>query len=218
MKAIKILLVDDHLIVRQGLRLILDTEADFEIIGEAENGIEALELAESHHPDVVLMDLRMPEMDGITAIHRLMEKAAPPAIVILTTFNEDALMVQGLKAGAKGFLLKDTDRATLFSTIKAAAKGETLLQPEVMSRLLNSLDMAAPSPPQSEGPPLSSRELEVLRAAARGERSKEIAIALGITERTVKAHLTNIYAKLGVDSRAAAIAVASQHGILGEVF
>ena len=218
MKAIKILLVDDHLIVRQGLRLILDTEADFEIIGEAENGIEALELAESHQPDVVLMDLRMPEMDGITAIHRLMEKAAPPAIVILTTFNEDALMVQGLKAGAKGFLLKDTDRATLFSTIKAAAKGETLLQPEVMSRLLNSLDMAAPSPPQSEGPPLSSRELEVLRAAARGERSKEIAIALGITERTVKAHLTNIYAKLGVDSRAAAIAVASQRGILGEVF
>ena len=134
---IKILIADDHLIIRQGLRLILETEEDFEISGEATNGIEALQQCASLHPDVVLMDLRMPGMDGITAIEKLRQAQPKIAVVILTTFSEDDLMLRGIRAGAKGFLLKDTDRASLFDTIRAAARGETLLKPEIMSRLLD---------------------------------------------------------------------------------
>ncbi|MAT42617.1 MAG: DNA-binding response regulator [Anaerolineaceae bacterium] len=217
MKQIKILLADDHFIVRQGLRLILDTEPGFVVVGEAENGEEAIQLLETSFPDVILMDLRMPVLDGISAIHKIMRKPNPPAIVILTTFNEDELMMQGLRAGAKGFLLKDTDRKTLFDTIHAAARGDTLLQPDVMARLINRVDSGPNGITQREGPPLSERELEVLQAVAKGERSKEIAFHLGITERTVKAHLSNIYAKFGVDSRAAAIAIASQRGLLKDI-
>ncbi len=164
------------------------------------------------------MDLRMPVLDGISAIEKIMSSSNPPAIVILTTFNEDDLMMRGLRAGAKGFLLKDTDRKTLFDTIQAAARGETLLQPDVMVRLINRVDSSSTAFPGREGPPLSDRELEVLQAVAKGERSKEIAFHMGITERTVKAHLSNIYAKLGVDLRAAAIAIASQRGLIRNVF
>ena len=208
---IKILIADDHLIIRQGLRLILETEEDFEISGEATNGIEALQQCASLHPDVVLMDLRMPGMDGITAIEKLRQTQPEIAVVILTTFSEDDLMLRGIRAGAKGFLLKDTDRASLFDTIRAAARGETLLKPEIMSRLLD----AAAAPAASSSPfNLTEREKEVLAAVARGERSKEIAIKLHITERTVKAHLASIYQKMGVDSRAGAIAIAAQNGLL----
>ena len=134
------------------------------------------------------------------------------AVVILTTFNEDELMLRGLQAGAKGFLLKDTDRQTLFDAIRAAARGETLLKPESMARLLAQVGRQAS--PASSAFGLTEREREVLAAVAQGERSKEIALRLNITERTVKAHLASIYNKLGVDSRAAAIAVASKHALL----
>jgi two-component system, NarL family, response regulator YdfI len=210
---IKILIADDHLIIRQGLRLILETEADFELIGEASDGAEALDLCQKLNPDVVLMDLRMPNMDGLTAIERLRAKQPGIAVVILTTFNEDELMFRGLQAGARGYLLKDTDRSTLFNTIRAAARGETLLKPEIMAKVLALTNR--PAAPQSNEPVnLTDRELEVLQSVARGERSKEIAVQLGISERTVKAHLASIYGKLGVDSRAAAIAVAAQMGLL----
>lgn len=209
---IKILIADDHLLIRQGLRLVLDTEPDLELIGEASDGSEALRLCKKLKPDVVLMDLRMPTMDGLTAIEKLRIDQPEIAVVILTTFNEDELMFRGLQAGARGYLLKDTDRSTLFDTIRAAARGETLLKPEIMARVLSQTDK---SKPESNLPlNLTERELEVLIAVARGGRSKEIAIQLGISERTVKAHLANIYEKLGVDSRAAAIAVAAQRGIL----
>ena len=207
----KILIADDHLIIRQGLRLILETEDDFELVGEAADGAEALQRCADLHPDVVLMDLRMPGMDGITAIEKLRQSQPEIAVVILTTFNEDELMLRGIRAGAKGFLLKDTNRAALFDTIRAAARGETLLKPEIMARLL---DIAsAPATPTSAFN-LTEREKEVLAAVALGERSKEIAVKLSITERTVKAHLASIYQKMGVDSRAGAIAVAAQHGLL----
>jgi len=205
----RILIADDHLIIRQGLRLILETEDDFELIGEAADGAEALRLCADLHPDVVLMDLRMPGMDGITAIEKLRQTHPEIAVVILTTFNEDELMLRGIRAGAKGFLLKDTDRGTLFDTIRAAARGETLLKPEIMARLLNVASAPAITPFN-----LTEREKEVLAAVARGERSKEIAAKLHITERTVKAHLASIYQKMGVDSRAGAIAVAAQNGLL----
>jgi NarL family two-component system response regulator YdfI len=211
---IKILIADDHLIIRQGLRLILETEDDFELVGEASDGAEALSLCKKLDPDVVLMDLRMPNMDGLTAIERLRAEQPGIAVVILTTFNEDELMFRGLQAGARGYLLKDTDRATLFDTIRAAARGETLLKPEIMTRVLALTSRPVTAPQSNEPVNLTDRELEVLQSVARGERSKEIAVQLGISERTVKAHLASIYSKLGVDSRAAAIAVAAQMRLL----
>jgi NarL family two-component system response regulator YdfI len=210
-KSIRILIADDHLIIRQGLRLILETEEDFDLVGEAIDGAEALRLCAETKPEVVLMDLRMPGMDGLTAIERLRVEQPEIAVVILTTFNEDDLMMRGLQAGAKGYLLKDTDRETLFNTIRAAKRGETLLKPEVIARVLSK---AGESNKFGASTDLTERELEVLQAVAQGERSKEIAIRLGISERTVKAHLASIYNRLGVDNRAAAIAVAAQKGLL----
>ena len=165
-------------------------------------------------PDVVLMDLRMPGIDGLTAIGLLRQQMPEIAVIILTTYDEDDLMVRGLQAGARGFLLKDTDRATLLDAIRAAARGQTLLSSDVMQRVL--AHSATPTPTVAAGGPLdlTDRELEVLIAAAAGQRNKEIARDLGITERTVKAHLTSIYNKFGVDSRAAAVAVAAQRGLL----
>jgi len=158
------------------------------------------------------MDLRMPGMDGLTAIERLHTSHPEMGVVILTTFNEDDLMMRGLRAGAKGYLLKDTNREMLFSTLRAAARGETLLNQGVMDRVLAQVDQA--DSPVEAASTLTAREQEVLAAVARGERSKEIAALLGISERTVKAHLASIYSKLGVDSRAGAIAVAAQRGLL----
>ena len=213
---IRVLVVDDHLIVREGLSLILETAEGIEQAGEAADGAEALRLCAELRPDVVLMDLRMPGMDGLTAIRRLAETQPQIAVIILTTYDEDDLMLQGLQAGARGFLLKDTSRAALLDAIRAAARGQTLLSPAVMQRILTPAAVPAASASPAGPLDLTERELEVLRAAAQGQRTKEIAYALHITERTVKAHLASIYNKFGVDSRAAAIAVAAQRGLLGE--
>jgi NarL family two-component system response regulator YdfI len=195
--------------------LILETADDLQVVGEAADGAECLRLVPSLTPDVVLMDLQMPGMDGITAIGHLRREHPEIAIVILTTFNEDELMLRGLQAGARGYLLKDTDRQTLLDTITAAARGETLLKPEILSRVLAlQQDSSTAAASSNQEFILSSREREVLHAAALGERNKEIAYKLGISERTVKAHLSSIYNKLGVDSRAAAVAVAAQSGLL----
>ena len=214
---IRILIADDHLVVREGLLMILSMEEDLEVVGEAPDGETAVRLVEELSPDVVLMDLRMPGMDGLQAIEQILARWPEMAIVILTTYNEDALMIRGLQAGARGFLLKDTGRQTLFHTIRAAARGETLLQPEVLRRVMAHTGQAA-EPSQAPEPVeqivLTERELEVLTAVARGDRNKEIALQLGVTERTIKAHLTNVYNKLGVDSRAAAVSVGIQRGIL----
>jgi two-component system, NarL family, response regulator YdfI len=217
MVPIRLIIADDHLIIRQGLRLILETEEGFDLVGEASDGAEAVHLCSQLQPQVVLMDLRMPVMDGLTAIERILKEQPDIAVVILTTFNEDDLMLRGLQTGAKGYLLKDTDRTTLFETIRAAARGETLLKPEIMARLLSMSGAKTKNPGSSSSTiELTEREREVLEAVAKGERSKEIAARLGISERTVKAYLANIYEKLGVDSRAAAIAVASQKGLLNK--
>jgi two-component system, NarL family, response regulator YdfI len=209
---IRIIVADDHLIIRQGLRLILETEDDFELVGEANDGAEAISLCTEKHPDVVLMDLRMPGMDGLTAIEKLQATHPEISVVILTTFNEDDLMLKGLQAGAKGYLLKDTNREALFNAIRAAARGDTLLAPNTLSRLLDRIDKQSTN--TNTGISLTEREQEVLQEVASGERSKEVALKMGISERTVKAHLASIYNKFGVDSRAAAIAVAAQRGLL----
>lgn len=213
---IRILVADDHFIVREGLRLILETDEGMTLIGEVSNGKEAVELAAELNPDVILMDLRMPVMDGLSAIEIIRRQQPGIAIVILTNFNEDEMMVKGLSAGAKGFLLKDTDRETLLNTIRAAARGQTLLKPEIMARLMTRTQHASARTPDTAGVTLTGRELEVLRAVARGERSKEIAFTLGISERTVKAHIASIFSRLGVDSRASAIAAAARLGLLDQ--
>jgi NarL family two-component system response regulator YdfI len=220
-ESIHVLIADDHLVVREGLGLILGMEEDLHVVGEAEDGQTAVRLAGELQPDVVLMDLRMPGMGrmpglgGLEAIEQILAQWPDMAIVILTTYNEDALMIRGLSAGARGFLLKDTGRETLFNTIRAAARGETLLQPDVLARVMSHTDQTAEPPaPAIEHESLTDREMQVLTAVARGDRNKEIALDLGISERTVKAHLTNIYNKLGVDSRAAAVSVAMQHDLL----
>ena len=211
---IRVMITDDHLIVREGLRLILETADDIEVVGEATDGAECLRLVPELNPDVILMDLQMPRMDGITAIEHLRKNHPEIAIVILTTYNEDDLMIRGLQLGACGYLLKDTSRESLLDTIQAAAKGETLLKLEILARVL--APQAAPKPASvaKNESTLTERELEVLQSAAKGERNKEIAYKLGITERTVKAHLQSIYQKFGVDSRAAAVAVAAGKGLL----
>jgi NarL family two-component system response regulator YdfI len=211
---IRVLVADDHLIIREGIRLILETEPGFEQVGDARTGEEAIRLADELHPDVILMDLRMPGMGGIQAIEYLCQKHPELPIVILTTYNEDELMRQGLRAGARGYLLKDIDRNSLFNALRAAVRGETLLKPEILSRILANPQGSQPHASSRSGLQLTDRERAILAAIAQGERTKEIAIHLGLTERTVKYHLTSIFNKLGVDSRAAAIAVAAQQGLL----
>ncbi len=207
--SIRILIVDDHIIIRDGLRLICDTVPEFELVAEASNGEDALTQVDAHLPDVVLMDLQMPVMDGITAIETLRRTHPKLAIVILTTYKENDLLLRGLKAGARGYLLKDTDRETLINTIQAAARGETLLKPEILLRALDHQDDE-----KTVESPLSEREIEVLKMVADGARNKEIAYKFGITERTVKAHLSHIFQKLNVDSRAAAVAAGAKSGVL----
>lgn len=213
---IRVLITDDHFVVREGLHLILETAEDIEVVGEAVDGADCLRLVPELKPDLILMDLQMPRMDGITAIEHLRKDHPDIAIVILTTYNEDDLMIRALQAGARGYLLKDSSRENLLDTIHAAARGETLLKPEIIARMLALQSASKPaSTPQTDSP-LTEREHEVLQSIARGERNKEIAHNLGITERTVKAHLQSIYQKFNVDSRAAAVAVGAQKGLLGE--
>ncbi|MBI9051430.1 MAG: response regulator transcription factor [Anaerolineaceae bacterium] len=211
-KTIRILITDDHAIVRDGLRLILETEEDFEIVGEACNGKEACQSAKDLHPHVILLDLRMPVMDGIEALKCIHRDHSDIAVVILTTYNEDEMMRQGLKEGALGYLLKDTDRGTLIKTIRTAATGQALFQPEIIQRAMQSQQSQKINTGIESN--LTGRELEILLSVAQGNRNKEIAYQLGITERTVKAHLASIYQKLNVDSRAGAIAVAGKQGII----
>lgn len=216
---IRVVIADDHPIVRTGLRLMLGTNEGFELVGEAADGAEALRLVEELQPQVVLMDLRMPGMDGIEALEHLRRQWPQVAVIILTTYNEDHLMIRGMQAGARGYLLKDADLEVLLQAIRTAARGEMAIQPEVMERILSYAAQASTTPRAATSRSrnaldLTEREREVLAGVARGERSKEIAVRLGITERTVGAYLTTIYNKLGVDSRASAVAVAMERGLL----
>jgi NarL family two-component system response regulator YdfI len=214
---IRVVIADDHPVVRIGLRLMLGTEEDIELVGEAANGAIAVRLVNELKPDVVLVDLRMPVMDGLEAIEHIRVETPQTAVLILTTYNEDDLMLRGLQAGARGYLLKESSQETLLHAIRAAARGEMLMQPEAMARLLTySTHTIAPSVSKRERHAVSftEREQEVLAGLARGERNKEIAARMGITSRTVEAYLTSIYTKLNVDSRSAAIVAAIERGLL----
>lgn len=207
---IRILIVDDHEVVREGLRSILETDPDFKLVGEAADGGEAVRLAAELTPDVVLMDLSMPGVGGIEAIEQIKALALPLEIVILTTYDDDELIVRGLRAGARGYLLKDAGRRALFDSIRAAQRGELLLPSSVAKRVMNHLQ----EPKTPHPPGLSARELEVLVLMADGAANKQIAARLKIAERTVKAHVTGIFMKLTVNSRTEAVAVALRSGLL----
>jgi two-component system, NarL family, response regulator YdfI len=220
-KRVRVVIADDHLMVRKGLRLMLEEEGeDIELVGDAADGIAAVALVEQLQPDVVVMDIRMPGLDGIAALKQIRTTWPHMAVLLLTTYNEDELMMRGLQAGACGYFLKDTPLETLLNAMRAAARGEVLIQPEIMARLLSHTTSdsqstsSSPSEHVLKAMELSKREREVLAGVARGERSKEIAARLGITERTVRAYLTNIYTKLNVDSRSSAVAVAVARGLL----
>jgi DNA-binding NarL/FixJ family response regulator len=205
--AITLLIVDDHPVVRDGLRGIFSGDSRFEVIGEAANGAEAITLAAAQRPDVVLMDLRMPEVDGVTAIAELARRGVPSRILVLTTYDTDSDVLPAIEAGATGYLLKDAPREELFRAVEAASRGQAVLSPAVATRLMG--QMRAPA-----SDALSQRELEVLALIARGSTNREAAAALFISEATVKTHLLHVYAKLGVKDRAAAVAVAFERGLL----
>jgi DNA-binding NarL/FixJ family response regulator len=205
--AIRILIADDHSVVRQGLRMFLDLDPDLEIVGEAENGQRAVEMAHELLPDVVLMDLVMPVMDGLTAISTIRQELPDVEVIALTSVLEDASVVGAVKAGAIGYLLKDTQAGELCRAIKAAAEGQVQLSPEAASRLVR--EVRAPESPEA----LTERETDVLRLLARGKANKEIAADLSIGEKTVKTHVSNILMKLGVQSRTQAALYAAQTGL-----
>lgn len=222
---IRVMIVDDHPIVREGLRLMLATSDDLLLVGDAADGPAALQVIAEMQPDVVLLDMRMPGMSGLEVLEQIRASWPQIAVLILTTYDEDELILRGLQAGASGYLLKESPLETLFHAIRAVARGEVVMQPEIMARVLAHTNQSPGSTALSSRSPtsalpsymeLTKRELEVLAGVARGERSKEIAHHLGITERTVRAYLTSIYTKLNVDSRSSAVAVALKYGVLSQ--
>ena len=201
---IRILLVDDQQLFREGLRTLLSTQGDFLVVGEAGNGEEALRLADREDPAIVLMDLRMPVLDGASATRRLRSSRPQARVIVLTTFDDDETVFDGLRAGAVGYLLKDTPSGRLFEAIRAAARGESFLQPSIAAKVVAEFQRLGPgSSPRASAlaEPLSERELEILAHVARGESNREISAALVIAEGTVKNHVTSILGKLGVADR-----------------
>jgi two-component system, NarL family, response regulator LiaR len=205
---INVLLVDDHAVVRQGLRMFLSLDAELNIVGEAANGEEGVALARQLKPDVVLMDLLMPGMDGIAATAVLRRELPKTEVIALTSVLEDRLVVDAIRAGAIGYLLKDTNADELCQAIKAAAAGQVQLSPQAAARLMR--EVRIPDSPET----LTGRETEVLRLVARGQSNKEIATTLSITEKTVKTHVSNILDKLDVNSRTQAALYAVRIGLV----
>ncbi|MCX4819507.1 response regulator transcription factor [Streptomyces sp. NBC_01142] len=210
-KSITLILVDDHPVVRNGLRGMFESSPGFEVLGEAANGVEGVELATRLDPDVILMDLRMPGGGGVAAIAELGRRGARSKVLVLTTYDTDSDTLPAIEAGATGYLLKDAPRDELFTAVRAAADGRTVLSPAVASRLVSRVR----TPGAAGNEPLSTREREVLELVAKGTSNRAIAAELFISEATVKTHLTHIFAKLGAKDRAAAVAVAYDRGVLG---
>jgi DNA-binding NarL/FixJ family response regulator len=205
---IRLLIADDHPVVRDGLRGMVAGEPDLEVVGEAATGVEALALVPRVRPDVALVDLRMPELDGVATIRALRERHPEVRVLVLTTFDSDRDVVSAIEAGATGYLLKDAPRAELFRAIRAAARGEAVLAPAAVSRPVGQLRQPAT-------PALTARELQLLELVARGASNREAAARLHVSEATVKTHLVHAFGKLGVSDRTAAVTVALERGLLG---
>ncbi|MFL5865938.1 MAG: response regulator [Thermoleophilaceae bacterium] len=213
---IRVVIADDQDLVREGLRMMLDAEKDIEVVGEAANGAKALDAARDNDPDVVLMDVRMPEVDGLEATARLVDSNARTRVLVLTTFDLDEYVYRAMKAGASGFLLKDANREQLAAAVRTVAAGDALLAPAITRRLVEDF---CRRPPPSAGPPpaaeeLSDRELEVLRLLAQGMSNAEIAGELFLSEATVKSHVARILGKLGLRDRVQAVVFAYESGIV----
>ncbi len=203
----KILIVDDHLMIREGLKLMLETTDDYEVSGEAENGLEALQLVEKLAPDLILMDLKMPVMSGMETIKRLKEKNIMLPIIILTTYNEDQLMAEGMDLGVNGYLLKDTSLEHLLLSIDKALHGEVYIDNDLQQRIQNHKKMLKEKL-------LTDLEIRTLQFVANGFKTKEIATMMRVSERTIKSRLTTIFNKFGVNSRSEAVAVAMHQNLI----
>ncbi len=214
---IDIMIVDDQSLFREGLRTLLTVQPDFNVVGEAGNGEEALRMAARLRPNVILMDLRMPVMDGVTATHRIHESHPNCKVIVLTTFDDDENVFEGLRAGAVGYLLKDVSSDKLFEAIRAANRGEYFMLPSITAKVMaefSRLSRLVPVPAEALAEPLSPREMEILRLVAKGASNRDIADTLVIAEGTVKNHLTNILGKLGVKDRMQAVLKAREYGLL----
>ena len=205
-EAITVLLADDQSLLRMGFRLVLEAEDDIEVIGEASDGATAITMVGALHPDVVLMDVRMPGMNGIEATREIVRAYPATRVLILTTFDRDAEILGAIEAGAAGYLLKDIDPEVIIDGIQRAAAGDMVLAPDLASRVLRGM--------RNPLPRLTAREIDVLKLLATGSTNKEISRALFVTEATVKSHLVHIFTKLGVDSRSRAIHVAQETGLI----
>ncbi len=217
---VRILLVDDHPIVREGLRALLETQEDFEVIAESANGEEALRLTTTLQPDMLLLDLEMPVMDGVETIRRLHQLSQPPRVIVFTAFDDDDRIIHALQAGANGYLLKNAPRDEIFKAIRITVEGGSMLQPIVASKLLRHVGLQQKilisRQPANNFPieDLTERELEVLNLLAQGMPNKEIATHLVISERTAKFHVSSITSKLGATNRTEAVSLAIQHGLV----
>ena len=213
---VRVVIADDQQLVRTGFRMILEAEPDIEVVGEATNGHDAIRVSNELRPDVILMDIRMPELDGIEATKRLMANSDRPhtKVLILTTFDLDAYVFDALRAGASGFLLKDAPAAQLASAIRMIAAGDALLAPSITRRLIEEFTDPGPAPPPGLDE-LTARELDVFRLVAKGLSNAEIAADLIIGEATVKTHVTHVLMKLGLRDRVQAVVVAYESGIAG---
>ena len=217
---IDVLLVDDQTLIRQGIRVLLEIEPDIHVVGQAADGAEALRQTEALHPHVVLMDVRMPGMDGVSATREMSRRFPEVGVIILTTFEDDETVFEGLRAGARGYLLKDVSSEEMAEAVRKVAAGEALIQSRLTRRVLaefsrmSAAPAAQPGGPQSLAVPLTERELEVLRALAHGLSNREIAAQLVITEGTVKNHVSNLIDKLGVRDRTQAVLKGQELGLL----
>lgn len=213
MSTIRILIADDHLVVRAGLTALLGTQPDFEVVGEAADGREAVHKVNELTPDVMLLDLEMPALDGVEVIKTLQGQNAAVRIIVFTVFDTDERIVAAVQAGAQGYLLKGAPRDELFRAVRVVYEGGSLLQPIVASKLMRQMQQQANRPePLIE--PLTSREQEVLDQLVQGLQNKEIASLLHISERTVKFHVSSILSKLGAGNRTEAVSIAAQHGLI----
>lgn len=212
---IRVCVVDDEMLVRQGIRRLLELDPGIEVVGDARDGEEALRVIAGSRPDVVLLDVRMPRLTGVEVVQRLRREAALPPCLILTTFDDGEVVLEAIKAGAKGYLLKDVSFEQLVGAIRALAGGGTMFQPAVTDRLLRGLENVRADFPSLEPPdPLTERETEVLRLMAGGYSNREIAEALAAAEGTIKNHVSSVLSKLGVRDRTRAVLKAIESGIL----